>query len=214
MNAIDACELFDRCLAGRGSSGDWQEFVDRYEWQLRSVLRLTATRCGMPLVGPDLDEMVQELYCRLLSVRCERFRGSSEQELWSYLNQAIYSLVVDRKRALATQKRQPDRELLGDSSGLPARRLDPEQQLLGKERRKVFFERCLEIARCDRVVVEVRALKMALLEGWTSREIARQLEGGLNARQIDSLVHRLRRHLEKDGIRLPRRLRLAAAAPA
>lgn len=209
MNAIDACDLFNRCLAGR-DGGDWQHFVDRYDWQVRSTLRLTAMRCGLPLVGPDLDEMAQELYCRLLAVRCEKFRGRTEKELWKYLGQAIYSLVVDRQRALATQKRQPNHRRLAEAPGL-RRRLDPEEQLLGKERRKLFFQRCLEIARCDRVVIELRALKMALLEGWSSDEIARRLEGGLDARQVDTLVHRLRRHLAKDGIRLPRRQRLAAA---
>ena len=213
MSTIDACGLFNRCLAGCDSS-DWQTFVDRYDWQVRSAMRLTAMRCGLALVGADLDEMVQELYCRLLAVRNEGFRGRSEKELFNYLNRAIYSLVVDRQRALDAKKRWPNRRRVADTSELPARCSDPEEELLGKERRKLFFQRCLEIARCDRVVVELRALKMAVLEGWTSREIARRLEGGLNARQIDNLVQRLRRHLAKDGILLPRRPRVAAAAPA
>ncbi len=171
-------------------------------------------RCGLPLLEPDLDEMVQELYCRLLAVRRKRFRGRAERELWGYLNRAIHSLVVDRKRALTTQKRAPDRRRLAVGSPRPQRRLDPEEQLLGKERRKLFFQRCLEIARCDRVVIELRALKMALLDGWTSHEVAHRLKGGLDARQIDILVYRLRRHLAKDGIRLPRRPRAVALAPA
>ena len=209
MSRTDVCELFDRCL-GRRDSGDWQEFVDRYDWQVRSTVRLTAMRCGLSLVGSDLEEMVQELYCRLLAARTEGFRGRSKQELLSYLSQAVYSLVVDRRRSLATRKRQPSRRRLAGRRA-SARRPDPEEQLLGKERRKLFFQRCLEIARCDRVVVELRALKMALLEGWSSHEVARRLEGGLDAKQVDNLVARLRRHLAKDGILLPRRPRLAAA---
>ena len=214
MSDLDACALFDRCLTGR-DGGAWQEFVDRYDWQVRSAVRLTAMRCGVPLVGADLDEMVQELYCRLLAARSEGFRGRSEPELWKYLNQAIYSLVVDRRRALHTQKRRGIRmRVAAGTSDVPEPRADPEEHLLGKERRKLFFQRCLEIARCDRVVVELRALKMALLEGWSSREIAGRLDGGLNAKQIDHLVQKLRRHLAKDGILLPRRPRVAAALPA
>ena len=213
MSTLDACELFNRCLARR-DGGDWQEFVDRYDGQVRSTVRLTAMRCGVPLVGADLEEMVQELYCRLLAARSGGFRGRDEKQLVKYLNQAIYNLIVDRRRAHYTQKRRSMRQRFAGTSDVPEPRADPEEQLLGKERRKLFFQRCLEIARCDRVVVELRALKMALLEGWSSREIARRLEGGLDARQIDNLVQRLRRHLAKDGISLPRRPRVAAAVPA
>ena len=47
MKDIDACKLFNRCLAGCDGA-DWQEFIDRYDWQVRSTVRLTAMRCGPP----------------------------------------------------------------------------------------------------------------------------------------------------------------------
>ncbi len=214
MSASDphSYALFNRCLAARRSS-DWRRFIDLHETKIRKMLRLAARKSGVPLADPDLDEAVQELYCRLLAAQ-PGFHGRSEQEMWTYLSQAVRNLAVDRKRSLSSKKRLPNPRRVR-TSRLRSARLDPEQRLLEKERRRVFFQRCMEVVRCDRVVVELRALALALLEGWTSREIAHELEGRVSEHQIDSLVHRLRRHLARDGIRLPRRTCLRPApAPA
>ena len=211
MSALSACVLFRRCLAGAGGDA-WRDFIDRYGWQVRNLVRLKTLRCGLRLAAPDLEEMVQELYCRLLVSRGRRFRGQTDYELWSFLGRVCHNLTVDRQRSMAAQKRRPNSRRTPDTSRLPSPALDPEERLLGRERRRHFFERCLEIVRCDRVVLELRVLRMAFLEGWTSREIARRLEGRLSAGQVDALVHRLRRHLAKDGIELPRRSCVAIPA--
>ncbi len=202
---IDPCELLRRCLTGR-NAGDWQELVDRHGHDVRLAVQQAASRCGMSLAGPDLDEMVQDLYCRLLSVRDRGVRGGSAHELWKYLLCVANSLVVDRMRQQNARKRRPSgagRRV--DPSRLRSPILDPEEELIKKERRKVFFKRCLEVVRCDRVALELRALTMALLDGWSSREIAQELKGGLSADRVDKLVYLLRCSFRRDGIRMPRR---------
>ena len=203
MSTLNPCELFDHCMSETGGSGHWRRFIDRHGGQVRSVVRLTARRCKLPLSPPDLDELVQELYCRLWSARGRGFRGRSEAQLWSFLSRVAHNLVVDRQRSLGARKRRP-REGVEPTSRLLSPKADPEERLLNRERRLRFLELCREIARGDRAKVELRALSMACLEGWTSREIAGRL-GRLSAGQVDVLVHRLRRHLAKEGIRLPRR---------
>jgi hypothetical protein len=51
----------------------------------------------------------------------------------------------------------------------------------------------------------VRILRLALFDGWTSREIARHLGGRLTATCVDSRLHRVRRLLAGLGLELPRR---------
>ncbi len=210
MSASYVCELFRQCLNSR-QGDDWREFVDRYGPRIRRIVAAAARQGGVSVCEPDLDELVQDLYCRLLMPRQQRFKGRSENELWRFLAKASFNLMVDQQRSSRAKKRRPETR----STGRPPRRswtaIDPEQRLLGKERRKIFLERCREVTHCDRMVLEIRVLAMALLEGWSSREIAIELEG-LSACQIDSLVCRLRRHLAKDGIRLPRRVCVPVAA--
>lgn len=213
MTEIDACELLRRCLAGCQAE-DWRALVDRYGREVRRALRLAANRCGLPLTEPDLDEIVQDFYCRLLTAQGRGFGGRTEEELWCYMTRVAQSLVVDRQRQLAAHKRGPGaHRATADLARLPSPKPDPEQRLLKKERRGVFFKRCFEVVRCDRVSLELRALTLALLEGWSSREIADELRGRLSADRVDKLVWLLRRRLSRDGIRMPRRYCVPICVP-
>ncbi|MEM7582171.1 MAG: hypothetical protein AAF560_02235 [Acidobacteriota bacterium] len=213
MKSCDAFVLFRRCLA-RQCSEDWHEFVDRYGPRVRRIVSTALRQGGVEPCKPDLDELVQELYFRLLTKRRFRFEARSDEELWGFMGRVAFNLVIDQQRARSAKKRQPSRYSPAAnprSTGLVGTS-DPEWRLLGKERREIFLRKCLEVTRCDRVVVELQVLAMALLEGWSSHEITTQIEG-FTARQVDCLVHRFRRHLAKEGIRLPRRVGLTAAAP-
>ena len=167
-----------------------------------------ARRYGLRLLEADFDELVQELYYRLLTSRRRHFGGRTEDELWRYLGHVSRSLIVDHQRSKATTKRRSETDSDCQQvaeQGLESSNPTPEEQLLDKERRTVFFRRCIEVVRGDRVLLELQALGLALLEGWPSRDIADRLQGGLSAGQVDCLVHRLRRHLAKEGIEVPRR---------
>jgi RNA polymerase sigma factor (sigma-70 family) len=214
MKDSDGCDLLRRCLADR-RAGDWQVLIDRLGREVRLTVQQTAHQCGLLLDDPDLDELVQDFYCRLLALRGRQFEGRSDHELWRYVMCVARSLVVDRLRQLGARKRCPStRGRSADPSPLRSPKLDPEQRLLKKERRHVFFQRCFEIVRCDRVALELRALAMALLEGWSSREIADELEGRLSAARVDKLVSLLRRRLLRDGIRMPRRYCVSVQVPS
>ncbi len=206
--------LLHRCLAER-QAGDWRTFIKSHGGKIRGAVYRAALRGGMPLSSPDLDEMVQDLYCRLLGIPRRELAGRTEHELWQYVHRVAHSLVVDRRRQLGARKRKLSQKSGAmDPSHLPSPKPGPEERLLRKERRKVFLERCFEVVSCDRMGLELKALAMALLDGWSSRDIACHLEGGLSAGRVDRLVHLLRRHLKKDGIQMPRRYCHSVLAPA
>lgn len=191
-------ELFDRCLA-RHDGEAWREFVRRNGHRIRRQLRWTTRRCGLKLHDQELDELVQEFYYRLLAGRKRRFRGRSERELWNYLCLVARSLAIDRRRELETRKRRRRRLKVVDTG------VSPEEALLRRERRRLFFDLCREVVRQDRQTLELQALGMALLDGWSSPEVARRLRGRVTAGRVDTLVFRLRKRLARRGIRLPRR---------
>lgn len=214
MGATAAGDLFHRCLTARRSE-DWREFVDRFEPRVRGKLRRLLRRLGLPASAHEVDELAQELFCRLLlaaSRNEHEVRERTEIDVWAYLSQVASNLVVDLVRSRATQKHRilggrrgwrlaPRSRWLELESGEPS----PEQSLLDKERRRCFSEWCLRVSRGPEAELRLEALRLAFFEGWSSLEIARAL-GGLKPAEIDFLVYRLRRLLAaKHGIVLPRR---------
>ena len=106
MTDIDACDLLRRCLAGRRTV-DWREFIDHHGRDVRRTIQQAANRLRLPLEQPDLDEMVQDFYCRLLAIRGRRFSGQTKEELWQYVIRVAQSLVIDRLRLQGARKRSP-----------------------------------------------------------------------------------------------------------
>ncbi len=204
METTTACELFHRCLERRNAK-EWREFHRRYHPKVRGAIRRAFIRGGSVLREPDLEEIVQDFYCRLL-VSGRRFRGRSESELWSYLGALARNLALDHRRAARSRKRwlkaaAADPTVSCQYSGRSvSSEVSPEERCLLNDYRRIFLAGCRKVARDERAV---SVLRLALLEGWSSREIAHRL--GTTASRIDVMVCRLKRRLVKEGIRLPRR---------
>ncbi len=213
MGAPTACELFHRCIDRRGGE-EWREFHRRFHPHVRRAVRQAFVRGGIILLEPDLEEIVQDLYCRLLAAG-RPFRGRSEPELWCYFSRIARNLALDRRRAARAKKRWLEaaaanpaaigaRVPVGTSwektEELVSSEPSPEERCLLNDSRRVFLAGCRKVARNDRAV---RVLRLALLEGWTSREIGGRL--GLTPNQVDVMLYRLKRRLAKEGLRLPRR---------
>jgi DNA-directed RNA polymerase specialized sigma24 family protein len=123
-----------------------------------------------------------------------------------YLKQVTRNLAVDQIRRQAANKRAagflppagssdaPDIERLADRSP------NPEDRLLARERCRQFLRLCdrhLGSRRLRRRDLEI--VRLAWLDGLSSREIAREMRGALDAASIDSLLHRLRRRMRATG---------------
>jgi RNA polymerase sigma factor (sigma-70 family) len=209
---LSSADLFRRCAAG-GCDLAWREFVERFHGRLIHAVRRTLLRLGGDAPHEErVDDLVQEIYCRLLSEgrRRQSFRGVTEGQLMTYLQRVVASVVIDARREALAEKRAggfrvawqewkllPEAAVVADES--------PEERLLAEERRRGLLAICRDALGRQADATTARIARLALLEGWSSREIAERLDGRMGTAGIDSLIYRLRRRLAGRGIDLPRR---------
>jgi RNA polymerase sigma factor (sigma-70 family) len=214
MDDRQIAELLRRCAAG-GDDDAWRRFLELYGGAVTAGVRRVLRRAGRRYDRASREELVQEVYCRLLE-RDGRIlracRGESSAEVATYLLRVAESVAVDRLRSRAAAKRGRDRlvrlrdgERRQRQPGFVADSPGPEARLLARERRRRAFSRCRRLAGGRTPERDLSVLFLAYCRGYSSREIARRLGGGLTPARVDSLMHRLRRRLARGGIRIPRR---------
>jgi len=214
MSQGEIGELLRRCAAG-GDEADWREFIDLFGAALAAGVRRVARQAGLPGDPASREELLQEVYCRLLENEgriLRECRGDTAPAVAAYLRRVAESAAVDRLRLLTAVKR--GRHLLvrlrdadrGRWRGsFIAEAPGPEARLLARERRRRAFARCRKLVGGRSPRRDLSVLYLAYCRGLDSREIARRLGGGLTAARVDSLMHRMRRRLARGGIRIPRR---------
>ena len=155
---------------------------------------------------------MQDVYCRLLERGAEAFRGENEGEVMSYLRRVCDSVVVDQKRCRSTRKRggqalfvdldldwMAPTELVADGGS------SPEARCLHRELRGLLLDGCRVLHQGPYRERNLVIFELAVLDGWTSREIAEGFDWGIKIGSIDSVVHRQRRKLKRRGLEAPDR---------
>ncbi|HXO18572.1 MAG TPA: sigma-70 family RNA polymerase sigma factor [Thermoanaerobaculia bacterium] len=193
----------------------WEDLVRRYGSGLQARVRRVLRRSGRRPRIEQVEELVQEVYCRLFAAggrRLRQCRAEGEGQVISYLGKIAERVVIDQLRTALAAKRGGGRLVpldRGQELDLAERAVDPrgtpEDRLLAEERRQLVASLCRRLASEPAGRRDLRILRLALVEGWSSREISLAVEGELAPAAVDSLVCRLRRRLAEDGIELPRR---------
>ena len=215
MQGFDSIkQLVTRCADGDGAA--WEVLVTRFGPMLERVALAALARLGRPRDVDQARDLVQDTYCRLLADggrRLRSCRAASKPELEAFLLRVVRHVVVDHRRAAWAAKRGGGRlastEAVSWIDPVAGRDSDPEHRLLMRERLKAFLGRCREALTEHRPERDLRIIRLALLEGRSSAEIALELGDGLAPSSIDSLLSRLRRRLETRGLRLADRRSLA-----
>lgn len=198
-------EFLRRC-ASAWHDADWDELVRRYGPRLASRVRRRLHRCGVRADDGLAEEMLQEVYCRLLEARGRRLlacRGRNEDEVLAYLGRLADRVVIDQVRQLRAVTRGYDRVVSdpAPSAPLAAEPVDPgrspEDRVLARDglRRLLARLRATESGVHGRRNLQV--LLLSVLGGWTSREIAILLAGDLGPSGVDSLLNRVKRRLRR-----------------
>lgn len=218
MQPHSARDLLDQCVRSPEPRA-WERFVERYgpaiEAGVRRALRRVralrpaaeAGRCDGAADPGQVQDMVQECYCRLLEGGRRRligFRGLTEPEARTWLARMAERCTRDRLRAERAGKRGGRRKLVLLREGVPLADPtgSPERRAIGRQELRRFARCCHRLSRSQR---DARILRLVYFEGLTSREVARATGGALSPSSVDSVIHRFRRRLEEDGVPLPRR---------
>lgn len=219
---------FAEWVRGLGREDDpsgWDLFVRRYGSWLRRRCWYVLQQGGGQVYTDEVDELVQEVYCRLLeNGRCQLrcFRGDSEKALLAYLARVARHVVLDHLRYRFAAKRSAVPVVSNVSStamrpckvavargetqvelleGVPCLRLSPERQAVRRQERRDFVRRCRETGGGRSGPRNARIAWLALLEGWSSREIAARVS--LTPSAVDTVVYRVRRRLAAYGVEVP-----------
>ncbi len=167
--------------------------------RIRRALTLMATRPDPALV----EEILQEVYCRLLGMGAlRRLRGRTQGELIAYLGTIAERTAYDHARQSRASKRDGTREVRltrRRMEQIPDPRQCPERDLLLAETERHFLGRCRDMPERGARGRNAWVARLALIEGWTSREIADASGGRLSAAYVACLIHRLRRRFELEG---------------
>lgn len=171
----------------------WEDFVRRHGDKVRYRVVRVLLRLGEQPRPDQVEEMTQEVYCRLLERGADLLgRAGRQGEVVVYLCKVVSSVVIDRIRKERARKRGARLVDVGRYGlhRLAAGGPTVEQDLIRRERRRLILERCNRSPSpaCRRRNAWI--LRMALFEDWRSHEIAGALGGRLSPSSVDSLVHR------------------------
>lgn len=167
--------------------------------------------------GTELvDEVVQDLFCRLLERDGRLLRRAtveSDRRLASYVARICRSILIDRRRQESAVKRGGDRVIVGldDASATEERRTVP--PAASPERRAVRTDLarrtaalvCESARRCAQPERDLWIFRRFVLDGWSVREISGSV--GLGGPGVSAVVLRLRRRardLARRGELVPR----------
>ena len=215
MQREGAGDLVRDCATSR-EEAPWRRFVGSFEDRIRMAVLHAFFRVGATPRWHTVDELVQDVYCRLLEHDrriLRECRARSESSVMGYLASVCTSVVVDHLRAQATQKRggrtlvvRPVADGVRDHlEWIADPAAGPEQRYLLREARLEFLDSCSLVFAGDLRERNLEIFRLAFVEGWTSREISVRFDGTIKPGSIDSVIHRHRRLLQERGVAVPER---------
>ena len=107
MSQGEIGDLLRRCAASRDEAA-WREFLELFGAALAAGVRRVARQAGLPGDPASREELLQDVYCRLLENDgriLRECRGDTAPAVAVYLRRVAESAAVDRLRLLTAVKR-------------------------------------------------------------------------------------------------------------
>jgi len=190
---------------------DWGRVVRRHDGLLRCRVRRALIRAGLAARPELIEEVLQEVYCRIFengAARLRRCRDGVEGALNSYLGTLAERVAYDQVRLAGALKRsgvEVERKSRRQLEAVADFGSSPEEQALCREELCRFLGSCRVVRGLGPGRRNAWVMRLALLEGYSSREISRAAGGRLTPRSVDLLVNRIRRKLACEGYALRHR---------
>jgi len=192
----------DSAPRAAGEPAFWDTFARRHGRELARAVACAMTRFGLRPEPDQVEELVQEVYCRLLARPAAAVADRPKGQLWAYLHRIARSVVIDEMRSRRAGKRGGGRCSEQETDVLleqPAPGPSPEERLLAGERTELLRRRVRQLYPGAQGERNLRVLELAALEGMTSDEISRRLGGELSPSSVHTVLHRMRRYLAAAG---------------
>lgn len=209
-------DLLRSCADSDSEREIWIELVETLRPRIRGTIETLFLRVGRFPTREVVDDLEQEVYCRLLErdrAILRQFRGSSPGEAGQYIRRISASVTFDFFAAESAKKRTPPASQSPARPGEPwasppvCRLPLPEQVLLESEAVEALWNACREIlAGQENPPERLEVLRRVWYHGSTSREVAEASRGSWSPSKVSSLVARTRRRLRANGSldRIPR----------
>jgi len=187
-----------------GAARYWDEFARGHGHELMRCVAAAMRRIGWRAEPCEVDELVQEIYCRLLVSRLPIDIGDwTQRQLWAFLQRVVRNVIVDEVRTRCAKKRggaEHNGDVRQQNAGgtlgeCHAPGPTPEERLLVREGARELRRRVHELGGVEHGARNLRILELAAVEGCTAAEISRRLAGALTASSIHTVLHRLRHQL-------------------
>jgi len=101
----------------------WEELIGRFGAGLKARVGSVLRRSGVRPRSEHVEEIVQEVYCRLLaggSRRLRRCRATSESQVGAFLGRVAERVALDQLRAARAQKRGGANAVVGAPAAVGA----------------------------------------------------------------------------------------------
>ena len=218
MEQESYCRALIRRCAETGSEESWREFVGRFKRPIERGILRALRASSQNLRGYEREDLTQDVFCRLLDHGRRRLRwcrGRTEDQIASYLCRVAETVTIDHLRAQAALKRRSWIFAAGAPATVPGDPIDrledpapgPEQRAIHRELGQALEGHCRNAVSSATGQRDLEIFRLAIVEGWSSREIAERVGDGLSASGVDSVICRLRRRLQRQGLNVPRRSR-------
>lgn len=196
----------------------WEDLVRSHAGRIRHEILIQLRGQGEPCHPDRIDDLSQEVWCRLLSRESRALPGPRlhrDGETATYLRRVAHSVVLDRLRAERAVSRRPGLLVSIDDIATPEacwsdRRYCPERRAAARATLRAYLALCHSLlgpaaGRPAAARPCMQALRLAWVVGLPSVEVARRMGAGWTRTRVDSLLHRVRGRLAARGVRLPRR---------
>ena len=212
MESGEARRVVRSCSRSTQSAA-WENLVVRFGAKIRAGVVNGLVRSGIRPRKEMVDDLAQDVYCKLLADGRRALRAcceASPQSIGAYLRRTAERVALDFARARGAVKRGGDLlvslqetvDCRGDRA-LPVTPPTAEHRLLVEEEKKEFLGRCRSVVRGRHPQRDYKVLQLAYVEGLSSREIAGCI--GLSTNGVDSILYRSRQRLAEQGIVVPSR---------
>lgn len=195
------------CPTSTTEGRDWGPFVHRQRPTIRRRLRSALRRNDQRPTPEWLDDLEQEVYCRLLDHdrRKPPRQSTFGPEHRRFLEVLADSTVADdlRKRCAAKRDWRATFALPADDAGLLAsrfvcRRPTPEQGVVERDSFRKTVARLRSFAKGPSGKQSVEALVLTAVAGLTSREVAARASTTLAASSVETRLCRLKARLRAE----------------